>query len=159
MTLQANEITDPEERMEFLPALVGGSLPWSLAFEQLCFRLAEGMIDDYGGGQWTFVRICDEDGNQVTGFLHPEFDQDVEVASMNGSVEKMSGRHAGLCITLTALSHLSFSIYNREGETSETGVYVARQYHHLRDWLFTGEFNDDDPADNERIQPIIRILD
>jgi hypothetical protein len=158
ITLSSEIVTDPEERIEFLPGLA--TPRYMMAIERACFNMALDFIaDDYDGGFWQYVQISDQDGNQVAGFLYPDLDQEVTFSSMNGAVEKMSARHAGLCITLTALSHLSFHIYEREGMDSAAGQRVAEQYHALRNWMFEGEFDDNNPADRERIQPLVRVLD
>lgn len=132
-TLIAEVITDPQERIDFLPTVAGR---WFAQFEDVVYRMASGMIENYSGGMWRFIRVSDDDGNFVTGFMHPDFDQDVTFHSMNGSVEEIPARHAGLCITLTALSHLSFAIHEKEGQLSDAGQLVSMQYHALREyWL------------------------
>ena len=160
LILEASEVTDPEERIQFLPSLVG--LTWCAIFEDAAFRMAGDMIKEYGSGFWRFVRISDQDGNFITGFMYPDLDQEVTFLSMNGSVEKMSARHAGLCITLTALSQLSFHIDGDRFGTQAAMEHVATQYHTLRNWLYEGEFADLAGKPKQQLdamQPLIKVLD
>jgi len=157
--LSCDEITDPKERMEFLPAMAG---EYFHHFEQIVFAMAANMIENYEGGLWAFHRVTNNNGAFVGGFMHPDADEEATFVSMNGSIEKMSMRHAGLCITLTALSHLSFNIYEREGMSSGDGNMVATHYHNLREWMYSGEFAELEGKPKQQMdamQPLIRVLD
>ena len=121
-------ITVPEnERLDVLPTYFGKHM---MEFEGLVFDFARALLKEYDGGFWEFVEIP---GGM---FMYPDSEKEYTVVSPNYAEYKLPCEYAGIVVTLCALSHLSFSMYERKEDPDN----VSRFFYALRDFAFDGEY-------------------
>ena len=125
--MPATLITDPNCRLKFLPDLVGNN--YFLAFERGVFNaMTEATDGRYTGGFWEFLRL------ETGGYVRVQTKEKQMMQSLNGWRGEMSADAAGICITLTILSHLSFKAHS-DGRQAEMEL-ISNHFHSLREWSY-----------------------
>ena len=71
----------------------------SFYFQDYLYKLANECLEDYCGGQWEFVELSNG------GFYWYLDEEDCVLTSMNGWSDTISGKAAGLGLTICVLNH------------------------------------------------------
>lgn len=85
--------------------------------------------DAYSGGYWEYLTL-----EHVGGYARVRTDEKFMMHSLNGWTGEMSADAAGICVTLTILSRLSFDAYrdNRHSDVEK----ISDNFHALREWSY-----------------------
>lgn len=123
--ITATPIKSERARLDFLPGLAGS---YFMALETALFRIMDKACpDDYSGGYWEYVRLSNGGG-----FAYPTAEEGWNMTSLNGWQGLMSAEAAGICVTLTALSHLSFIAHDKG--SMAVSQKLAENFYLLRDF-------------------------
>lgn len=139
--IEATEVIDEVERLNFLANHFCGNIMVAMDFESLVYNFANKMSEDYSGGFWNFFQLSN--GGLLMTLDH---DKQFETVSLNGSSDTLDGYDFGVFITSMALSHLSFVNYPEK----ITDV-ITEKYHCLRAYYLWLEA--------ERLSKLCRLLD
>lgn len=127
------------DRFKFLPALFGAQ--YMARGEDLIYKWAYKLSNDFQGGQWKFYVL-----SSGSGYLVPNSPDRLMAALPENYFEaEVSADAFGIIVSLYALNKLSFEIHSR-GEDPEA-VVIA--YHALRYFA----------CDHEEARAIIRAID
>lgn len=142
------DIVPPDERLSFLPTLLGdlAKNPHALieieAYPQHFLR--EMAPSDYQGGFWQFARLR---ADPAMGFMIPDLGgkDDYLLESPNGSSAHLSAEAAGITVWLMGMSNMSFRYHDKPN-----GDRVAELYHGLREAI---------PENYPELDKIMMLLD
>ncbi len=100
-SIVATQVTDPAERLECLPQLVGFDC---VLLEHTIYEILRMLSEDYDGGFWSYYRLSNG------GFyMAPETQKVYRIrCDGNGFVGDVDADTAGILACATAFSHLSF---------------------------------------------------
>lgn len=124
--MTAKVLTD-NHRLGFTQAMAGAY------YSRFEFGLFNEMVratnDAYSGGYWDYLMI--EGGG---GYARVRTEERFTLHSLNGWSGEMSADAAGICVTLTILSRLSFDAYadNRHSDCEK----ISNNFHALREWSY-----------------------
>lgn len=101
----ATLVTDEDERIEFLPRLLG--MRNLMRGQNKPFEWAGRLSKDYGGGSWAFYDLSSNGGALIGGYLAPQGSKQFTVIqNMNGYEGVMSADALGLTATIFTIAEL-----------------------------------------------------
>lgn len=100
----------------------------TMRLENLIYQLAEKSLEGYKGGQWEFVKTaCDA---RYMRFPY----SNTKTLEFGYNSARMGSDAAGIALTLMALSHFSFYLYEKESPDTDS---VSQMFHDLRDYAIS----------------------